>query len=94
MKNRILLVVILTGILQLSFGQKSTFIGFEGAVTSDIYEIIDPCNIIQNTPLITGSWGFTIGQEIWDTRKVQPGVYLFTLKTSGIQKSGKLFITK
>ncbi len=34
------------------------------------------------------------GQKIWDTRKVLPGVYLFTLKSSGMIKSGKLIITK
>ena len=74
MKNRIFIILILIGISQFSFGQKSTFIGFEGAVTSDIYEIVDPCNIIQNTPLITGSWGFTIGQEINKNFLIESGI--------------------
>ena len=34
------------------------------------------------------------GQVIWDTRNMQPGIYLFTLKSSGMIKSGKLIITK
>ncbi|RUM74000.1 MAG: hypothetical protein DSZ11_04715 [Sulfurovum sp.] len=34
----------------------------------------------------------TKGQVIWDTRKVIPGMYLFTLKTAGMSKSGKLII--
>jgi len=74
MKIRTLIVLTLIGISQLSYSQKSTFIGFEGAVTSDIYEIIDPCNIIQNTPLITGSWGFTIGQEINKNFLLESGI--------------------
>ncbi len=34
------------------------------------------------------------GEVIWDTRNVKPGVYLYTLKSLGTQKSGKLIITK
>ncbi len=34
------------------------------------------------------------GQAIWDTRNVKPGVYVYTLKSLGTQKSGKLIITK
>lgn len=34
------------------------------------------------------------GQVIWDTRNVKPGVYLYTLKSLGTQKSGKLIIAK
>lgn len=33
------------------------------------------------------------GQEVWDTRSVIPGFYLFSLKSSGLIKSGKLIIT-
>ncbi len=33
-------------------------------------------------------------QIIWDTRNVKSGVYLYTLKSLGTQKSGKLIITK
>ena len=32
------------------------------------------------------------GQVIWDTRSTIPGMYLFTLKTAGMSKSGKLII--
>jgi hypothetical protein len=74
MKIRTLIVLSLIGISQISYSQKSTFIGFEGAITSDIYEIIDPCNIIQNTPLITNSWGFTIGREIDKNFLVETGI--------------------
>jgi hypothetical protein len=34
------------------------------------------------------------GQVIWDTQEVQTGVYVFTLKSLGMQKSGKLLVTK
>lgn len=34
------------------------------------------------------------GQFIWDTRRVPPGIYLFTLQTDGYTKTGKLIVTK
>lgn len=34
------------------------------------------------------------GQKLLDTRKFAPGIYLYTLKTGGISKSGKMVITK
>ena len=34
------------------------------------------------------------GQVVWDTRNTQPGIYLFTLKASGTQKTGKIVVTK
>ena len=50
--------------ISLSFGQKMTYIGVEGAVFSDKYEVFDPCETITNTNLITGSWGFSVGQQV------------------------------
>ncbi|MFP4471561.1 MAG: T9SS type A sorting domain-containing protein [Bacteroidales bacterium] len=34
------------------------------------------------------------GQYIWDTRKVEPGVYFYTFDANGKQKTGKLVIVK
>ncbi|PJB58262.1 MAG: hypothetical protein CO098_09575 [Bacteroidetes bacterium CG_4_9_14_3_um_filter_41_19] len=34
------------------------------------------------------------GQVVWDTRKSKPGIYLYTLKASGTQKTGKIVVTK
>ncbi|OFY47569.1 MAG: hypothetical protein A2W85_12315 [Bacteroidetes bacterium GWF2_41_31] len=34
------------------------------------------------------------GQVVWDTRNTQPGIYLYTLKASGTQKTGKIVVTK
>ena len=34
------------------------------------------------------------GQKVWDTRKIQPGVYFYTFSVNGISKSGKIVITK
>jgi hypothetical protein len=36
----------------------------------------------------------TQGQKIWDTRKIKPGVYLYTFTVNGISKSGKIVISK
>ena len=64
MKNRLFILLILIGISRISFSQKSTFIGVEGAITSDLYLIQDPCNLITTHPIVTGYLGITIGQEI------------------------------
>ncbi len=34
------------------------------------------------------------GQEVWDTRDVKAGVYLFTLSSGGINKTGKIVVNK
>jgi hypothetical protein len=34
------------------------------------------------------------GQYIWDTRKVEPGIYFYTFDANGKQKTGKLVIVK
>jgi hypothetical protein len=34
------------------------------------------------------------GQKIWDTRKIKPGVYFYTLNVSGFNKSGKIIVSK
>ncbi len=34
------------------------------------------------------------GQKIWDTSKIKPGVYFYTLNISGFNKSGKIVVNK
>ncbi|MCK4638127.1 MAG: T9SS type A sorting domain-containing protein, partial [Bacteroidales bacterium] len=34
------------------------------------------------------------GQKVWDTRKIKSGVYFYTLNISGLNKSGKIVISK
>jgi hypothetical protein len=34
------------------------------------------------------------GQKTWDTRDVDAGVYIYTLKAAGMSKSGKIIISK
>jgi subtilisin family serine protease len=36
----------------------------------------------------------TVGQKIWDTRKIKSGVYFYTLNVSGNNKSGEIVICK
>ena len=36
----------------------------------------------------------TQGQEVWDTRDVKAGVYFFTLNAGGINKTGKIVVSK
>jgi hypothetical protein len=35
-----------------------------------------------------------MGEVIWDTREIEPGVYFYILKNNNISKSGKVVITK
>ena len=34
------------------------------------------------------------GQQIWDTRKINAGVYFYTFAVNGITESGKIIINK
>ena len=34
------------------------------------------------------------GQKLWDIREVKPGVYFYSLATSGFTKTGKIIISK
>jgi len=74
MKRNIFAIIILIVLTQSGFSQNKTFIGGEFAMTGDIYDIIDPCNLITTTPLITGSWGFTAGQEINNNFLIETGL--------------------
>ena len=74
MKRNIFAIIILIVLAQSGFSQNKTFIGGEFAMTGDIYDIIDPCNLITITPLITGSWGVTAGQEINNNFLIETGL--------------------
>ena len=52
------------------FAQKNTYIGGEGAVNHDVYEIIDNGTLLKKVPLITGYFGFNIRQDL------SPAVFL------------------
>ena len=58
--------------------------------TEGIIKISDVTGKIIETFVVTG----TQGQKIWDTRKIKPGVYLYTFTVNGISKSGKIVVSK
>jgi hypothetical protein len=74
MKKSILTVTVFLFTLSSGFSQNSTFIGGEFALTGDIYDFNDPCGLITTTPLITGSWGITVGREINRNFLVETGL--------------------
>ena len=74
MKKNIFAIIILFTFAQAGFSQNKTFFGGEFAITGDIYDIIDPCNLITTTPLITGSWGLTVGLEINNNFLIETGL--------------------
>lgn len=74
MKKNIFAIIILIVLTQSGFSQNKTYFGGEFAMTGDIYDINDPCNLITATSLITGSWGFTIGQEINKNFLIETGL--------------------
>ena len=74
MKKNILTITILFFFLNSGFSQRAAFLGGEFAITGDVYDIIDSCGLITTTPLITGSWGITIGQEINKNFTVETGI--------------------
>lgn len=52
--------------------QRNTYIGVEGAINNDVYDIIDNGTLLKNVPLITGYFGLNIRQDI------SPAVFLET----------------
>jgi hypothetical protein len=53
-----------------------------------IIEISNVSGVVIERFTLTGR----VGQKVWDTRKIESGVYLYTLKVNGISKSGKIVI--
>ena len=54
--------------------QKKTFIGVEGALNNDIYEIIDDGSLLKKVPLLTGYFGLNIRQELNATVYLETGL--------------------
>lgn len=70
----------------------SSWVGFE-------YEL--PFNVSKGEILVTDMHGRTIvsfkvtgnvGQQVWDTRQIEKGIYIYTLKVGNISKQGKLVV--
>lgn len=57
-----------------SVAQKNTYIGFEGAVNNDVYDIIDNGSLLKKVPLITGYFGLNIRQDISSTVFLETGL--------------------
>ncbi|HZK07990.1 MAG TPA: hypothetical protein VFC92_07295 [Bacteroidales bacterium] len=62
-----------------------------------------PVDATEATIVISNSMGSIVeilqvngqqGQKLWDTRKVKPGVYYYTLNVKGFSQSGKIAISK
>jgi len=72
-------------------GEWTTFNYSLPAIDSDgVIKISDVNGKIIETFVVSG----TQGQKVWDTRKINNGVYLFTFESNGISKSGKIVISK
>jgi hypothetical protein len=53
-------------------------------------KIVDPNGAFVTSFKVTG----TQGQKVWDTRKVNSGVYFYTLSVGEFTRSGKIVISK
>jgi hypothetical protein len=58
----------------ITFPQKTTYIGLEGALTHDVYEILHKGNGLKRIPIISGLWGVNIRQHISEQFFLQTGV--------------------
>lgn len=56
------------------FGQRNTYLGFETALTNDVYEFTDYGNTIRPILLGTGLWGINIRQEINNHFSIESGL--------------------
>ena len=59
-------------------------------ISKGVIKITDVYGKLIETIAISGYQG----QRIWDTRSIEPGIYFYTLKTSGFSISGKIIISK
>lgn len=66
-----------------------------------VFEYELPFNVSKGEILVTDMHGRTIvsfkvtgnvGQQVWDTRQVEKGVYIYTLKAGTLNKQGKLVV--
>ena len=58
--------------------------------TKGVIKIVDTKGVFITSFTITGK----AGQKIWDTRKLKPGIYFYTLNVSEYSRSGKIVISK
>lgn len=54
--------------------QRGTYIGIEGAVNHDVYEIIDDGTLLKKVPIISGYFGINIQQDLSSTVFVETGL--------------------
>ncbi len=74
MTHPVLATLALAFLLTTASAQKNTYIGGEGAVSHDVYEIIDNGNLLKKVPLLTGYFGFNIRQDLSSTVFVETGL--------------------
>ncbi|MCF8232748.1 MAG: hypothetical protein K9J27_11220 [Bacteroidales bacterium] len=94
------LLVVLLLTTATTYGQRSTFFGFGGALNYDVYEFTDPGNMLRETTLPAGSWGFFIGQEISEFLMLETGFvqkeywegYSYNVESPNLGYGGSSFI--
>lgn len=64
MAKTVLTTATLILLLNSVFAQRNTYIGGEGAVNHDVYEIIDNGTLLKKVPLVTGYFGFNIRKDL------------------------------
>jgi subtilisin family serine protease len=67
------------------------------------FDYILPESVTNATLIITDAMGKTVetfnltgqqGQQVWDTRSIEAGTYIYTLKVAGYNTSGKIVLSK
>ncbi len=63
-------------------------------LTSVTHVVINRADEQQGSHLVHLSVSETKGLKVWDTRKINNGVYFYTFEVNGLTKSGKIVISK
>lgn len=74
MTKTVLATLTLTFLLLTAFAQKNTYIGAEGALNNDVYEIIDNGNLLKKVPFLTGYFGLNIRKDLSSTIFIETGL--------------------
>lgn len=68
------------------------WVAFDYSLPSYMEEAIIDISDVRGNSVASFELKQSKGQQVWDIRKIKPGIYIYTLKTGSSKQSGKLLI--
>jgi hypothetical protein len=70
----------------------STWVAFNYTLPVHVNEAVLHITDVRGRSITSFILSATQGQQVWDTRDIQKGVYLYTIKAGAMSKNGKLIV--